>query len=351
MAIERRPFGTAPDGEAVELFTLTNAGECVVEITSYGGIVVALTVPDGDGKLGDVVLGYETLAEYVKDSPYFGALVGRYGNRIAGGKFTLDGVEYALACNEGDNHLHGGVKGFDKVVWRAEPIETDDGPALVLDYLSPDGDEGYPGNLSMKVVYVWTNDNVLRVIYAATTDRKTVLNLTQHSYFNLAGAGSGDILDHEMQVFAGRFTPVDERLIPTGELRSVEGTPLDFRQPRIIGERTDADDEQLKLGGGYDHNFVLDSGGGLALAARARELNSGRAMEVWTTEPGVQLYCGNFLDGSNVGKGGAIYTHRTGFCLETQHFPDSPNHPEFPSSELAPGETYEQTTDYRFFVE
>jgi len=351
MSITRKPFGTAPGGEAAELFTLTNANGCEARITNYGGIVTVLTAPDRDGALADVVLGYDTLAEYVNDSPYFGALVGRYGNRIAAGRFTLDGVAYTLATNEGDNHLHGGNKGFDKAVWSAAAAEGADGPSLELTHLSPDGDEGYPGALSVKVVYTWTNANVLRIAYAATTDARTVLNLTHHSYFNLAGAGSGDILGHEMQIPADRFTPVNGNLIPIGELRSVDGTPLDFREPVAIGARIGADDEQLKLGGGYDHNFVLGGGGALALAARVREPACGRVMEAWTTEPGVQFYSGNFLDGSNVGKGGAAYAHRTGLCLETQHFPDSPNQPAFPSTVLSPGETYTQTTEYRFSAE
>ena len=353
MSITQGPFGTAPDGAAADLFTLTNAGGFEARITNYGGIVTVLTAPGRDGRAADVVLGYETLAEYLAGSPYFGALVGRYGNRLAAGKFTLDGVTYTLARNEkGVNHLHGGERGIDKVVWAARPAEGPDGPALELTHTSPDGEEGYPGRLAMKVVYTWTNTNALRIRYAATTDRKTVLNLTHHSYFNLAGAGRGDILGHEMQILAGRFTPVDERLIPTGELRSVEDTPLDFRRPTAIGARIGDDDEQLALGGGYDHNFVLDGGGGaLVLAARVREPLSGRVMEVRTTEPGIQFYSGNFLDGSNVGKGGVAYEHRTGLCLETQHFPDSPNHPEFPTTELLPGQTYTQTTEYRFLAE
>jgi len=353
MPITQAPYGTAPDGTLATLFTLTNAAGCVIKITNYGAIITMLTAPDRAGQAADVVLGYSTLAEYVADTPYFGAVVGRYGNRIAGGRFTLDGVEYTLARNEkGVNHLHGGERGFDKVVWEAEPGEGPDGATLALTYVSADGEAGYPGTLSAKVVYTWTNENVLRVQYQATTDKKTVLNLTQHSYFNLAGEGSGDVLGHEIQLFAGQFTPVDENLIPTGEVRSVEGTPLDFRRPHVIGERIGADDEQMTLGGGYDHNFVLDAGGGqLARAARVREPGSGRVMEVWTTQPAVQFYSGNFLDGSNVGKSGVAYAHRTGFCLETQHYPDSPNHAEFPSAELAPGETYAQATEFRFLAE
>lgn len=349
MSIEKGAFGTMPDGTAVDLYTLRNAGGCEVKITNYGGIVVGLTAADREGKLDDVVLGYETLGEYLADTPYFGALVGRYGNRIGGAKFTLDGVEHALEVNDGANSLHGGRRGFDKVVWQAKAVEGEKEDSLELTYLSADGEEGYPGNLSVKVVYAWTDDNELRIDYTATTDRKTVVNLTHHSYFNLAGAGVGDNLAHEMTINADRFTPVDGGLIPTGELRSVEGTPMDFRQPTAIGARIDADDEQLKLGGGYDHNWVLNStDGSLAPAASVHEPTTGRVMDVLTTEPGIQFYAGNFLDGSNVGKGGKAYRHRSAFCLETQHFPDSPNHPEFPSTVLEPGGTYRQTTVYRF---
>jgi len=352
MNVTREPFGQTADGTAAELFTLTNDAGCEAKITNYGGIVVALTAPDRDGRFADVALGYDTLDEYLADTPYFGALVGRYGNRIAKARFSLGGVEYALAANDGDNSLHGGRVGFDKVVWNAETVEAEGGVGVALTYLSADGEEGYPGNLSVKVVYTLTAEGALRIDYTATTDAETVLNLTHHSYFNLAGAGSGEILGHVMQIDADRFTPVDETLIPTGELRPVEGTPMDFRTPTPIGERIEADDEQIRLGGGYDHNWVLNGGGGtLARAARVTEPTSGRVMEVRTTEPGVQFYSGNFLDGSNVGKGGAAYNRRNGFCLETQHFPDSPNQPAFPSTVLKPGETYTQTTIYRFTAE
>ena len=352
MTIRKDAFGATADGTQAELYTLTNANGCEARITNYGGIVVSLTAPDRAGDLADVVLGYETLAKYIEDNPFFGALVGRYGNRIAKGRFTLGGVEYPLALNDGPNHLHGGLKGFDKVLWQAKSREGDGGPTLELTYLSADGEEGYPGALSVKVVYTLTNDNALRVDYAATTDAPTVVNLTQHSYFNLAGAGNGDILGHEMTLHADRFTPVDETLIPTGELRAVAGTPMDFSRPTVIGERIGADDEQIRLGGGYDHNWVLNSDdGSLALAARVREPAGGRVMEVWTTEPGVQFYAGNFLDGSNVGKGGRAYHHRYGLCLETQHFPDSPNQPAFPSTVLEPGQAYSQTTVFKFLVE
>ena len=349
MSITQEAFGATADGTAADIFTLASPDGFEARITNYGGIVVSLTAPDREGSPADVVLGYETLAEYIADSPYFGALVGRYGNRIGGAKFTLDGVEYPLAVNDGENSLHGGIKGFDKVVWQAETDETDAGPALTLRYDSADGEEGYPGNLSVQVVYTWTAGPALRIDYTATTDKPTPLNPTHHSYFNLAGAGEGDILSHEMTIAADRFTPVDGGLIPTGELRPVVATPMDFRAPTPIGARIGANDEQLKLGGGYDHNWVLNNtDGSLTLAARVVEPASGRVMEVLTTEPGIQFYSGNFLDGDNVGKGGKAYEHRTGLCLETQHFPDSPNRPEFPTTILQPGQTYTQTTVYRF---
>jgi aldose 1-epimerase len=350
--ISAESFGVTPEGEAVDIYTLTNANGASARITNYGGIVVSLNVPDKSGQMGDVVLGYDSLDEYIAANPYFGALIGRYGNRIANGKFSLNGTEYTLAQNNGPNSLHGGEKGFDKVVWTANPIDSADGPALELSYLSQDGEEGYPGNLSVKVVYTLTNNNELKVDYTATTDKDTVINLTHHSYFNLAGAGNGDILGHELTIAADRFTPVDETLIPTGELRPVAGTPFDFTQSTAIGQRIDQDDEQLKFGLGYDHNWVLNSSdGSLALAARLAEPTSGRVMEIWTTEPGLQFYSGNFLDGTNVGKGGQAYEHRTGLCLETQHFPDSPNHPEFPSTVLKAGETYQSTTVHKFSVQ
>ncbi|MBL7134858.1 MAG: galactose mutarotase [Phycisphaerae bacterium] len=349
MGVSSKPFGVTGDGEQVELFTLTNARGHAVRITNYGAIVTHLEVPDRDGEVADVVLGFDTLDEYLASHPYFGAVVGRLGNRLAGGKFTLDGLEYTIAQNDGPNSLHGGLKGFDKVLWQAEPRETPDGPALVLSYVSADGEEGYPGELSVRVTYTWTNRDVFRVEYQAETTKPTVLNVTQHSYFNLAGAGAGDVLGHELQIFGDRFTPIDETLIPTGELRGVAGTPLDFRTPHVFGERIGADDEQLANGGGYDHNYVLNSAdGSLARAVRVVEPTTGRAMEVWTTEPGVQLYSGNFLDSANVGKSGKTYHKHYGFCLETQHFPDSPNHPEFPSVVLRPGQTWRTTTEFRF---
>lgn len=342
MSIEKQAFGKTPDGKDVDLYTLTNTNGLKTQITNYGGIVTTLYVPDRDGKLDDIVLGYETLDEYIVNSPYFGALIGRYGNRIDKGKFTLDGVDYTLATNDGENHLHGGVKGFDKVVWDAEPIESPDGPALKLTYLSADGEEGYPGNLKSTVIYTLTNDNELKVEYEAETDKPTVLNLTHHSYFNLAGHGSGDILSHELMLTADNYTPVDEGLIPTGEIRAVKGTPMDFTVPKAVGARIE------KVEGGYDHNYVLNnSDGSLALAASVYEPKTGRLMEISTTEPAIQFYSGNFLDGSNKGKG-AVYNKHNGFCLETQHYPDSPNKPDFPSVVLKPGEKYTHLTVHKF---
>ncbi|UCF21581.1 MAG: galactose mutarotase [Gemmatimonadota bacterium] len=343
------PFGTMPDGRAVQLYTLTNAHGARARITDYGGIVTHLFVPDRNGELADVVLGYDSLADYLRDSSYFGAIVGRYANRIARGKFTLEGVEYSLAVNNGPNHLHGGLRGFDKVVWEAEPYSNADEAGLRLTYVSPDGEEGYPGRLTATVTYALDNQNQLRIDYSAEADQPTIVNLTHHGYFNLAGEASGDILGHELTLAASRFTPIDSTLIPTAELVPVTGTPLDFRRPTSIGARIGDAHEQLRYAGGYDHNFVLDeAGGSLRLAARVYEPSSGRVMEVYTTQPGIQFYSGNFLDGSDVGKGGVPYEHRTGFCLETQHFPDSPNKPEFPSTVLRPGEEYTSTTIYRF---
>jgi aldose 1-epimerase len=349
MTIEQEPFGTTPDGTSVELFTLTNAHGLQVQITTYGGAVVSLLLPDREGKLGDVALGFETLAEYVEKSPYFGCIAGRYANRIARGKFTLDGVAYTLAQNEGVNHLHGGERGFDKAVWRAQEKSAPDGAGLVLAYLSADGEEGYPGNLAVQVTYTLTDDDELRIDYTAATDEPTIVNLTNHTYFNLADGGAGDVLGHELMIDADAFIPVDETQIPTGELRPVASTPMDFRELTPIGARIDQDDEQLRRGLGYDHNWVLNnSNGTLALAARVQEPVTGRAMAVYTTEPGIQFYSGNFLDGTVTGKGGNVYRKRHGLCLETQHFPDSPNHPHFPSTVLRPGETYQTTTVYAF---
>lgn len=351
MSITKADFGNMADGAPVDVYTLTNVNGLVAKITTYGGAIVSLLVPDRDGNLGDVVLGLDTLEDYVTKSPYFGCITGRYANRIGGARFTLNGVEYALEKNDGENHLHGGAKGFDKVVWDAEPQSGDKGPELRLSYLSEDGEGNYPGNLSVEVVYALTNDDELRIDYLATTDKDTIVNLTNHTYFNLATGGASDILDHELMIAADRFTPVDAGSIPTGELRSVASTPLDFRQLTPIGARIDQDDEQLGYGSGYDHNFVLNSGGGdLALAARVQEPVTGRVMEVHTTEPGVQLYTGNHLDGSFAGKGGTRYGKRSALCLETQHFPDSPNKPDFPSTVLRVGDTYRTTTIHRFAV-
>lgn len=349
MKIEKHLFGTLADGTEVSLYTLVNDQGMQATITNYGGIIVALTAPDREGAFEDVVLGFDTLQEYVEHNPFFGCLVGRYGNRIANGKFTLDGVEYVLAQNNDENHLHGGIKGFDKRVWAARAKETANGPALKLTYTSPDCEEGYPGTLSVKVVYTLTNDNALKIDYKATTDKKTVVNLTNHSYFNLSAGAMDTILEHEICINADQFTPVDGTLIPTGELRSVEGTPLDFRTSTLIGARIDADDAQIEFGGGYDHNWVVNGvPGEMRLAARVYEPASGRVMEVLTTEPAVQFYAGNMMPPSIPGKGGQTYVRRGGLCLETQHYPDSPNKPGFPSTVLAPGETYHTTTVYKF---
>ena len=344
--IAEEPFGTA-DGKPVALYTLENANGVQARICNYGGIVVSLKAPDRDGKFDDVVLGYDKLADYQKASPYFGCLVGRYGNRIAKGKFSLNGQQYSLVTNNYPNALHGGTKGFDKVVWDARPFQSAAGPALELKYVSKDMEEGYPGTLSVTAVYTLTKDNGLRLDYTATTDKDTVVNLTQHSYFNLACGG--DILGHEVMIDADKFTPVDATLIPTGELRPVAGTPFDFTKPTAIGARVNQTDEQLKFGGGYDHNWVLKKPmGKLEVIACVHEPKTGRVLEVLSTEPGLQFYCGNFLDGSNVGKGGRVYHFRNGFCMEPQHYPDSPNQPNFPSVVLKPGQTYKNTIIYRF---
>jgi len=345
-----KPFGLAPDGARVNLYTLRNNKGAEVGICNYGGLVLFLKVPDRHGKFADVVLGYDNLPDYIKDTPYFGALIGRYGNRIAKGKFTLDGKEYTLAVNNGPNALHGGLKGFDKVVWEPRFLATHAGPSLELVYVSKDGEEGYPGTLSVKAIYTLTEDNALMLDYVATTDKDTVLNLTHHSYFNLAG--KGDILNHQVMMPADKFTPVDVNLIPTGELKPVDGSPFDFRTPTAIGARIGQEDEQLKFGGGYDHNWVINKPmGQLGLMARVYEPTSGRVMEVWSTDPGLQFYSGNFLDGKNKGKGGWVYKYRNGFCMEPQHYPDSPNQPNFPSVVLKPGQTYRNTIIYKFSVQ
>lgn len=347
--ISQKPFGQV-DGKNVTLYTLRNSKGAEACICNYGGIVTSLKMPDRSGKMGDVVLGYDNLDGYLKSSPYFGALIGRYGNRIANGKFTLMGKEYKLANNDGPNSLHGGIKGFDKVVWEPKVIASSEGPALELTYVSPDGEEGYPGTLKVIAVYTLTEDNGLKVEYTATTDKATVLNLTQHSYFNLAGRG--DVLNHSVMIAADRFTPVDATLIPTGELKNVQGTPFDFRTPTTIGARINEADEQLKLGGGYDHNWVINKPmRQLGVIARVTEPTSGRVLEVLSTEPGLQFYSGNFLDGKITGKGGWVYKHRNGFCMEPQHYPDSPNKSNFPSVVLKPGEIYRNTIIYRFSVQ
>lgn len=346
--IKKDVFGKTGDGEAVDIYTLTNANGMEARITNYGGIVVSLKTPDRNGKLDDVVLGCDTLDEYLKGHPFFGAIAGRYGNRIGKAKFKLNGAEYKLAVNNGENSLHGGRKGFDKYVWQAREVPAKEGVALELKHSSPDGDEGYPGKLEVTVVYTLTNDNALRIDYDATTDKDTVVNLTNHSYFNLAGQGSGDILNHQVQINADRFTPVDAGMIPTGDLRSVKGTPFDFTTPTAIGARVEADDEQLKFGKGYDHNFVLNGEAGtLRPAVKVTEPTTGRVMEVLTTEPGVQFYIGNYL-AERPGKNGKTYNRRYGFCFETQHFPDSPNKPNFPSTVLKKDGRYQTTTVYKF---
>lgn len=349
--IDRKPWGKTASGEAVELFTLSRPGAPVVAITSWGGYVVSLVAPDRAGKMADVTLGYSDLAGYLKDGSYYGCLVGRYANRIGGAAFTLDGKRYALSANNGANTLHGGPTGFCRRLWAAKVVAGKDGDALELTYVSKDGEEGYPGTLTAKVVYSLRDDGGLVIDYTATSDAPTVVNLTNHAYFNLAGEGEGTILDHELSLEADAFTPTDAGLIPTGEIKPVAGTPFDFRKPTPIGARIDADDEQIKRGGGYDHNFVLrGEAGGLRLAARVVEKKSGRVLEVLTTEPGVQFYTGNFLDGKTVGKSGKPYVKRGAFCLETQHYPDSPNRPAFPSTVLRPGGTYRHTTVYRLSV-
>ena len=345
--VSKADFGKTPDGKAVQIFTLVNEHGLEARICTYGGVVVSLKTPDRTGKMADIVLGFDTLEGYLNPAePYFGALIGRYGNRIGHAKFTLDGKEYKLPANDGANTLHGGTKGFDKVVWT--PRQLPDG-GLELTYVSKDGDQGFPGTLKATVVYHLTAANELKIEYSATTDKDTVVNLTNHSYWNLKGAGNGTILDHLLTLKASKFTPVDAGLIPTGELKPVAGTPFDFTRPTAVGSRIGQNDEQLKLGNGYDHNFVLNrTGSGLSLAARVEEPTTGRVMEVETTEPAVQFYTGNFLDGTLKGKGGHVYPLRAALCLETQHYPDSPNKPSFPTTELKPGQTYKTTTVYRF---
>ncbi len=340
-----------PDGTPITLYTLRNSKGAEATICNYGGVVTTLKMPDRNGNYSDVVLGFDNLNDYLKGDPFFGALIGRYGNRIAKGHFVLDGTEYTLPINNAPNSLHGGDKGFDKVVWQATPHPSSSAPSLELTYVSKDGEEGYPGNLSVKAVYTLTRDNGLKLEFTATTDKDTVVNLTHHSYFNLAG--QGNVLNHVVMINADKFTPVDSTLIPTGELKPVDGTPFDFRTPTAIGARIGQNDEQLKFGNGYDHNWVLNNYtgvGGVRLAARVYEPTSGRVLEVFSDQPGLQFYSGNFLDGTLKGKGGWVYQFRNAFCMEPQHFPDSPNKPSFPSTELKPGQVYHSTIEYRFSV-
>jgi aldose 1-epimerase len=348
----RAPFGRTTDGKDVELFTLRNANGIEVRATNYGGIIVSLRTPDRTGRFDDVVLGYDSLAGYLKESPYFGAIVGRFANRIARGRFTLGGKTYRLAINNGPNSLHGGTKGFDKVVWDAEPTRGDSGTGVAFSYTSPDGEEGYPGTLRARVTYTLTDTDELIVDYHATADKATPVNLSQHSYWNLVGGARRDILEHQLMINADSMTPVDSTLIPTGKIVPVAGTPFDFRTPHAIGERINQNDAQLRYGKGYDHNFVLNRRGaaGLVQAARVTEPTSGRTLEISTTEPGLQFYSGNFLDGSIKGKGGQAYEHRYAIVLETQHFPDSPNHPNFPSTILRPGQEFNSRTVFKFGV-
>jgi aldose 1-epimerase len=344
--VTKQPFGKTPDGTVVDIYTL-KSGAIEAHIITYGGIVQSLKVPDKSGKSADVVLGFDSIEGYTggakPNPPFFGAIIGRYGNRIAGGKFTLDGKTYQIPQNDGTNALHGGTKGFDKVVWKGKEIPH----GVELTYTSADGDQGFPGNLTTVVRYTLQGKD-LKIEYSATTDKATVVNLTNHSYFNLAGQGSGDILKHEVKINASHYTPVDDKLIPTGELAPVDGSPFDFSKPTTVGARIEAENDQLKKGHGYDHNWVLDNGGKFSEAAEVYDPSSGRVLQVLTEQPGVQFYTGNFLDGTITGKDGKVYGHRTGLCLETQHFPDSPNHPKFPSTELKPGQKYHSVTIFRF---
>lgn len=350
--ITKRLFGRLPDGRDVELFTLTNNNGMKATIATLGGIVTTLTAPDRDGRFADVVLGFDDLEQYLAGHPYFGAIIGRYGNRIGMGTFVLDGQTHFLAKNNNSNHLHGGISGFDKRLWQAQPRVTPVGPQLELSYVSPDGEEGYPGRLNVHVTYTLNEKNEFRIDYRATTDKPTHVNLTNHSYFNLAGQGSGGIRNHQVAIYADKFTPIDAGQIPTGELRRVDGTPMDFREPTAIGARIDSENEQIQLGHGFDHNWVLNKNEKeLSIAARVFDPVSGRVMEVFTREPGIQFYTANFLDGSLQGKAGKSYGRRCAYCLETQHFPDSPNKPEYPTTLLLPNGIYETTTEYHFLTE
>jgi aldose 1-epimerase len=351
VSVRRAPYGTLPDGQAVEIFTIANRRGLVLRAITYGCIIVSLESPDREGSRADVVLGFASLADYLRNPLFFGAVIGRYANRIAHGRFTLDGLTYQVTTNLGAHHLHGGARGFDKVVWQGEPFQDDRGAGVAFSHTSPDGDEGFPGSVAVRVTYTLTEHDALVVDYAATSDRATPMNLTQHSYFNLAGEGTGDVLDHRLAIDADFYTPTDADLIPTGARAPVAGTPLDFRQATAIGERIDRDDPALRHCRGYDHNFVLRrTGPGLVHAARLVEPTSGRTLDVSTTEPGLQVYSGDALDGTFVGKSGRPYRRRGGVALETQHFPDSPNHPDFPSTIVRPGQPYRSQTVFAFGV-
>ena len=350
-AITSKDFGQTTDSVQVKQFTLTNENGLEMKVITYGAIITSLKTPDKDGKLEDIVLGHDNIEGYIKNDPYLGAVVGRYGNRIANAKFSIDGTEYKLAANNGKNSLHGGIKGFDKVVWNASEINDSTGVGLKLTYRSVDGEEGFPGNLDVTVFYTLNNDDELEIQYQAKTDKKTVVNLTQHTYFNLT-AMKEDILNHELSINASNITPVDNTLIPTGELLPVENTPFDFRKAKKVGENINDDHEQIKFGNGYDHNWVLDeSEDEINLAAILSDSTSGRIVEVYTTEPGIQFYTGNFLDGTITGKNDVVYKYRSGLCLETQHYPDSPNQPDFPSTLLSPNEDYLTVTKFKFLTE
>jgi len=351
MKLEKHFFGRTPDGDRADLYRLSNDAGMELAITNYGTAVVELHIPDRDGNRADVVLGFDSLSGYLAHGEYFGAVIGRYANRIAGGSFVLNNKEYKLIRNEGDNHLHGGIKGFDKALWQSEPVRCHGHAALKFSYISRDREEGYPGNLLVKVIYTLTNENVFSIEYTATTDQPTIVNLSNHSYFNFAGEGSGDILDHELMINANRFTPVNRSLIPTGEVKNVSESALDFARSTRIGKRIDNDDEHLGYGHGYDHNWVLNRRGSeLILAATVYEPKSGRTMELYTTEPGLQFYSGNLMGEPIMGKAGHVYNRRAGLCLEPQHFPDSPNQPNFPSTVLKPGDQYRQTSAFKFYV-
>ncbi len=345
MNVKESIFGKLNTGEKVKLFTLTNKNGIIIKITNYGGIITSIKIPDKQGKIGEIALGYDNLEGYIKNSPYFGAIIGRYANRIAGGKFTLNGKIYKLAKNDGNNSLHGGIKGFDKVLWNALPVKNKDSVGVKLYYESRDGEEGYPGNLSVVVLYLLNNKNELIINYSAKTDKPTPINLTNHTYFNLKCGGCASVLNHILYINADKYTEINDELIPTGKILSVKNTPLDFTKPHKIGDNID----KLKMG--YDHNFVLNKKNkGLTLAARVFEPETGRTLEVYTTQPGLQFYSGNFLDGSIKGHNNTVYKKHSAFCLETQHFPDSPNHKNFPNTILNPGEKYKQTTIYKFSV-